>query len=128
MSEPRAVPRGAGPAAVLAPVITVEGSTVEATFPYQGLTRRVLASNETLMLVEHRMEGGAVFPRHSHPHEQLAYLVSGHIRVFCGDEPAFEARSGDSFVVRGGIEHEVHAIESSVALDVFTPAREDYLA
>ena len=44
----------------------------------------------------------------------------------CGDY-TFEGRAGDSFVVRGGIEHQVWAIEESVALDIFTPVREDYL-
>ena len=93
---------------------------------YENLTRRVLAHNDKLMLVEHTMEEGSVFPRHSHPHEQLAYLVSGHIRVQAGDQ-TFEARSGDSFVLRGGVEHQVTALQRSVALDIFTPVREDYL-
>lgn len=67
-----------------------------------------------------------MFPRHSHPHNQLAYLVSGHIRVSAGDE-SFEAHAGDSFVLHGGVEHQVWALEESVALDIFTPLREDYL-
>jgi quercetin dioxygenase-like cupin family protein len=93
---------------------------------YANLSRRILAFNEQIMLVEHTMEAGSIFPRHSHPHTQLAYLVSGHIRVYCGDT-SFEAQAGDSFVVTGGVEHEVHALTRSVALDVFTPYREDYL-
>ncbi|MEV5885333.1 cupin domain-containing protein [Streptomyces sp. NPDC052020] len=106
-------------------VVTVKGEEVKGREAFPNLTRRVLAHNDKLMLVEHVMEKGSVFPLHSHPHEQLAYLVSGHIRVRAGDEE-FEAVGGDSFVVRGGVEHQVHAIERSVALDVFTPFREDY--
>jgi len=100
------------------------------SFPaFENLTRRVLATNGKLMLTEHTMAQGSVFPRHSHPHEQLAYLVSGHIRVQVGGEDGqiFEAKGGDSFVLKGGIEHQVWAIEESVALDIFTPMREDYL-
>lgn len=100
------------------------------SFPaFENLTRRVLASNDKLMLTEHTMEQGSVFPRHSHPHEQLAYLVSGHIRVQVGGEggQVFEARAGDSFVLKGDVEHQVWAIERSIALDIFTPMREDYL-
>lgn len=107
-------------------LVIVRSSDVKSINAYEGLTRKVMAFNNRLMLTEHVMESGAVFPRHSHPHEQLAYLVSGHIRVRCGDE-VFEARAGDSFVLRGGIEHEVHALERSVALDIFTPYREDYV-
>ncbi|APU14129.1 cupin domain-containing protein [Actinoalloteichus fjordicus] len=107
-------------------VVIVPAATVDGADAYPGLLRRVLAYNDRLMLVEHVMEKGSVFPRHSHPHEQLAYLVSGRVRVQAGDE-TFEAGPGDSFVVRGGIEHQVWALERSVALDVFTPHREDYV-
>ncbi len=103
-----------------------DGSKVKWFHAFENLQRKVHAYNDKLMLTEHHMAKGSVFPRHSHPHEQLAYLVSGHIKVVCGDY-TFEGRAGDSFVVRGGIEHQVWAIEESVALDIFTPVREDYL-
>jgi quercetin dioxygenase-like cupin family protein len=107
-------------------IVVVRGRDVEPVLAFANLHRRVLAFNDALMLAEHVMGEGAVFPRHSHPHQQLAYLVSGRIRVFCGGE-TFEATAGDSFVLRGGVEHEVHALERSVALDIFTPYREDYV-
>jgi quercetin dioxygenase-like cupin family protein len=103
-----------------------DGSKVKWFHAFENLQRKVHAFNDKLMLTEHHMAKGSVFPRHSHPHEQLAYLVSGHIRICCGDY-TFEGRAGDSFVVRGGIEHQVWALEESVALDIFTPVREDYL-
>jgi 2-dehydro-3-deoxygluconokinase len=34
---------------------------------------------------------------------------------------------GDTFVVRGGVEHGASALEESLVIDVFTPCREDYL-
>lgn len=104
----------------------VRNGDAEVTNPYPGLDREVLAHNERLMLTRHTMRGGSIFPRHHHPHEQLAFIVSGKIRVFCGDE-TFEAGAGDSFVVPGEVEHEVHALEDTIVLDVFTPVREDYL-
>jgi len=94
--------------------------------PEPKLERRILANNEKLMLVEHHMERGWAGARHSHPHDQAVYVIAGHLRFLCGDE-AFEARAGDSFVVRGGIEHQAWALETSHVLDVFTPTREDYL-
>ena len=94
--------------------------------PEPGLTRRIGASNGKLMLAEHQMKKGWVGERHSHPHEQLVYVVSGHIRATVGSD-TFEAHAGDSFVVAGGIEHEAAALADSIVVDVFTPAREDYL-
>lgn len=105
-------------------VVRAEDALGAEAFP--GLSRRVLAYNANLMAVEHVMAAGSVFPRHNHPEDQLAYLVHGHIRVRCGDEE-FEAHAGDSFVVRGGVDHQVVAVEESVALDIFNGTRADFL-
>lgn len=94
--------------------------------PEPGLTRRVGAYNDKLFVAEHRMAKGWKGAAHSHPHEQAAYVVSGHIRVRVGEE-RFELRGGGSFVVAGGVEHEAEAIEDSIVVDVFTPMRQDYL-
>lgn len=96
--------------------------------PEPGLTRRVLASSPALMLVEHHMEPGWVGTLHHHPHEQLVYVVSGRLSVRCGSAEPFEVTAGGSFVVRGGVEHQASTNEHSHVLDIFTPAREDYLA
>ncbi len=93
--------------------------------PEHGLTRQVLAWNEKLMLVRHLMEPGWKGARHSHPHEQLVYIVRGHLRFTSGNS-TFEAVTGDSFIVPGGVEHEASALEDSEVLDVFTPSRADY--
>jgi unsaturated pyranuronate lyase len=93
--------------------------------PEEGLERQVLAYTEKLMLVRHVMQKGWVGARHSHPHEQLVYVIRGHIR-FSGGGRTFDARRGDSFVAPGGVEHEASAVEESEVLDVFTPYREDY--
>jgi len=95
--------------------------------PEAKLSRSILAHNERLMLVEHRMEHDWVGARHSHPHDQAVYVLSGKLHFICG-ERTFEASTGDSFVVRGGVEHQAWALEASVVLDVFTPTREDYLS
>jgi quercetin dioxygenase-like cupin family protein len=106
-------------------VVTLAGEARHSA-PEPGLTRLIGAYNEKLFLAEHRMEKGWIGARHSHPHDQAVYVVSGRLRVTCGDSP-FEIGAGDSFVVRGGIEHQAAALETSVVIDVFTPFRDDYL-
>lgn len=93
--------------------------------PEPGLTRRVGAYNDHLLLAEHRMKKGWVGSRHSHPHEQVVYVILGRLRVTV-DASTFEAGPGDSFVVNGGVEHQAEALEDAVVIDVFTPCREDY--
>ena len=94
--------------------------------PEPGLVRRVGAYNEKLFLAEHRMQKGWVGVRHQHPHDQVVFVVTGQLSVTIGNE-AFVVNAGDSFVVRGGIEHQATALADAVVLDVFTPCREDYL-
>ena len=100
-----------------------EGKTAE---PEAGLKRRVLAYNEKLFLAEHEMVKGWVGMVHSHPHDQIVYVVHGHLMVSCQGK-TLEIRTGDTFVVRGGVEHGASALEDSLVVDVFTPYREDYL-
>jgi quercetin dioxygenase-like cupin family protein len=106
-------------------LVRVPALDAEFTSPEPGLLRRVLAHNERMMLVEHRMEDTWVGARHSHPHDQMVYVLKGRLWFSCGQEE-FEALAGDSFVVRGGVEHSARALEAAVVLDVFTPYREDY--
>lgn len=94
--------------------------------PEPGLIRRILAHNEKMMLVEHRMDGTWVGARHSHPHDQMVYVIKGRLRFCCGSEE-FDAKAGDSFVLRGGVEHSARTLEPAIVLDVFTPCREDYV-
>lgn len=91
-----------------------------------GLRRRILAHNSRLMLVEHHMEASWAGARHSHPHDQMVYVISGRLRFSAGPE-TFEVAAGDSLVIKGGVEHQAWALEPAVVLDVFTPYREDYL-
>jgi quercetin dioxygenase-like cupin family protein len=106
-------------------VVVTPAREARQSAPEPGLTRLIGAYNEKLFLAEHRMEKGWIGARHSHPHDQVVYVVSGRLRVTCGDSP-FEIGAGDSFVVRGGIEHQAAALEPSVVIDVFTPMRDDY--
>jgi quercetin dioxygenase-like cupin family protein len=106
-------------------VVVMPETSASASTPEPGLRRRIMAFNDKLMLAEHVMEKGWKGARHSHPHEQLVYVISGHIKVSAGDK-SFECRAGDSFVVPGGMEHEAAAVERSVVLDVFAPSREEY--
>jgi quercetin dioxygenase-like cupin family protein len=90
-----------------------------------GIFRRTLNEGEHTMLCELRMARGSVVPAHTHPHEQIGYLVSGRFRFRLGDS-WLELAPGDSWCVPANVEHEVLVVEESVAIDVFSPPREEY--
>ncbi len=91
-----------------------------------GTTRRILAWDEKLMLVEVSFEKGAEGALHSHPHEQSSYVISGKFRYTVEGEST-ELNPGDSIVVPGGLAHGTVCLEAGALLDTFTPCREDFL-
>ena len=91
-----------------------------------GIERKTLVHGDKTLMTEFRMRKGAVLPRHSHPHEQTGYLVKGRIRLSIGTEE-HEAQVGDSWCIPGGVEHGADILEDSVAIEVFSPVRDDYL-
>jgi len=104
--------------------VSASNDTVMTT-PEPGLRRQVMSWSKDLMLVRHKMEKGWVGTKHAHPHEQMVYVISGHL-VFEYPGGKFEFRTGESFIVPGNVEHQASALEDSEVLDIFTPYREDY--
>ncbi len=78
------------------------------------------------LMAEFRLQAGADLPVHRHPHEQTGYLVSGRIDLTIGDR-TYAVRPGGSWCIPGEEDHGAYAHEDSVAVEVFTPVREDYL-
>jgi quercetin dioxygenase-like cupin family protein len=91
-----------------------------------GIDRKTLCHGERTLLVEFHLQAGSTLPLHSHPHEQTGYLVSGRMRLRLG-ETNHDVRPGDSWCIAGGVVHGATIVEDSVAVEVFSPVREDYL-
>jgi quercetin dioxygenase-like cupin family protein len=92
----------------------------------EGIQLKTLVHGEKTLLAEFRLSKGCNLPKHSHPHEQTGYLVSGQLRLSIGRE-TFEVGPGDSWCIPGDIEHGAEVLEDTVAVEVFSPVREDYL-
>ncbi|WP_069962146.1 cupin domain-containing protein [Lacunisphaera limnophila] len=94
--------------------------------PFTGVRFKTLVHGQHTLFAEFRLARGHPLPRHAHPHEQTGYLVSGHLRLTIGTD-TFDVRPGDSWCIPGNVEHEAAILEDSVAIEVFSPVREDYL-
>ncbi|MDY0290120.1 MAG: cupin domain-containing protein [Sphaerochaeta sp.] len=92
----------------------------------QGVKRRVLVHNEDLMMVEVHFEKGSVGALHSHPHQQMSYILSGSFE-FENDGETRSLGQGDSVLLASGVEHGVLCTEEGTVLDIFTPERKDFL-
>ena len=92
----------------------------------KGVNRKVLVHNEDLMMVEVSFEKGAVAALHSHPHQQMSYILSG-VFAFENDDETRILGQGDSVLLASGARHGVLCTEEGMVLDVFTPERKDFL-
>ena len=91
-----------------------------------GVSRRVLAHTEQLMVVEVHFEEGGVGSVHTHPHCQNTYVLSGRFRFTIDGEPV-EVGPGDTLAFPSGVPHGTVCLEKGVLLDMFAPMREDFL-
>jgi len=91
-----------------------------------GVRMRTLCYGSITLMTEFRLLRGHDLPIHAHPQEQTGYLVGGHIALTIGDE-AYDVLPGDSWCIAGGVEHGAQVLQDSVAVEVFSPVREDYL-
>ena len=91
-----------------------------------GIKLKTLVYGDKTLLTEFHLEKDSQLPSHAHPQEQTGYLITGRIRLFIGDE-IFEVEPGDSWCVPGNVEHRAEILADSVAIEVFSPVREDYL-
>lgn len=94
--------------------------------PIEGIEQKTLVHGDKTLMTEFRLKKDSVLPRHSHPHEQTGYLVSGKIRLQIADQ-SFDCGPGDSWCVAGDTEHGADIIEDAVAIEVFSPVRQEYL-
>jgi quercetin dioxygenase-like cupin family protein len=92
--------------------------------------RKVLAHDHNLMMVEIHFaeptEEADLVP-HSHPHEQMTYVLQGKLKFFI-DDKSHEVQAGDSLYFPSRVMHGCVVLEPDTRLlDVFTPIREDFL-
>ncbi len=101
------------------------------TIPSVALRDRVSAQFVTgtnIMLSFVHLEPGGVVELHQHPHEQCGYMISGSMNLTIGEETR-EIRPGDAYTIPGGVPHAATGgPEGGLALDIFSPVREDYVA
>jgi len=103
----------------------VRWGEVEPVEALPGLDRRTLGCSERLLVAEFRAQPGVEVPRHTHPHDQVGYVVSGEVELAIGDETACCA-PGDCYTIAGGVEHGARFLSQCVVIDCFSPPRQDY--
>jgi len=94
----------------------------------EGVERKAF-SGEGATVSLNRLQPGHEPRPHSHPHEQIVYILAGQIDFHIGEEVR-RLSAGGLLVIPPDVRHwgEVVGDEPVLNLDVFTPRRAEYAA
>jgi|SRR5579872_447912 len=89
------------------------------------LARQVIHS-QAMTIARLSLKKAAFVPEHSHSNEQISFVEVGRLRFVLGGEEQIVI-AGQILRIPPDVPHSVEALEDSVAMDVFSPRREDWI-
>ena len=109
------------------------------TIPQEDLnpkTVRQAIHTERMTIARLLLRQGAVVPMHHHENEQVTMMKSGALKFIFGGSGQGGAEEGKEIIVRAGdvlqippnVPHMVEALEDSMATDLFSGRREDWIS
>lgn len=105
---------------------SIDWSQIDWTPVREGVRRKAFSGAGATVALHELLPGHEPKP-HSHPNEQIAYIMSGTIRFVVGGQEHLLGPGG-LLVIPPNVEHwgEVVGDEPVMNLDVFTPRRPEY--
>lgn len=93
----------------------------------KGIERKTFGSDSVTMAL-HRLQPGHELLPHAHSNEQIVYILEGNVK-FHIDKAVLELGPGGLAVIPPNVVHfvEVTGDKPAINLDIFTPARPEYL-
>jgi quercetin dioxygenase-like cupin family protein len=88
------------------------------------LRQYVVGTN--VMLARIFLKKGSLVPLHSHPNEQLSYVLEGVLRFWMDDQEVI-VKAGEVLLIPGNVRHKVEALQDALSLDIFDPPRADWI-
>lgn len=71
------------------------------------------------------LDAGTDVPMHTHPHDQVTYVIEGRFEFTVGGETTI-LEPGTVALIPGGTTHGGKTLSACRVIDVFAPARADY--
>ena len=91
------------------------------------LLQRQFVTGDQSMFARILLKKGCVVPRHSHPNEQITFIIEGALRFDFDDGTTHTVHAGEVLVIPGGVPHSANAVVDCIDFDVFTPPRQDWI-
>jgi quercetin dioxygenase-like cupin family protein len=90
-----------------------------------AVSRRYITA-ERVTIARFELKRGGIVPLHAHDNEQVSFILDGALR-FKIDGREIVVRGGELIQIPGNVPHEVEVLEDTLALDVFSPVRRDWI-
>jgi quercetin dioxygenase-like cupin family protein len=89
------------------------------------LARQVI-HGENITVARLFLRAGCSVPEHSHHNEQISMIEQGTVKFVIGGVEQL-AKAGQVMRIPPHVPHSAQALEDSVAVDLFSPIREDWI-
>jgi quercetin dioxygenase-like cupin family protein len=90
-----------------------------------GIHRQAVTLDDVMMTF-FSFEPGSVVPEHSHPHQQITYVIEGAAEFHLGGEVRI-LRTGEGACCPPNVPHKMVVLdEPTTAVDAWYPPREEY--
>jgi quercetin dioxygenase-like cupin family protein len=106
--------------------VFIENSAIAWEPVAPGMKRKIMAYDESLMVVKVEFEKGGIGTVHQHYHTQITHIEKGVFEVEISGEKKVLA-AGDAFFVPPNALHGAVCLEAGVLIDIFSPMREDFV-
>jgi quercetin dioxygenase-like cupin family protein len=106
--------------------VFVENASIEWEQLDENVRRKIMAYNNSLMLVKVEFKSGGVGVVHKHTQTQISHVDSGVFEIEI-DGVKKILKQGDAFFIPSNVLHGAVCLESGVLIDVFSPMREDFI-
>lgn len=92
----------------------------------KGVKRKFI-HGDSAMIARFDLSKGEVVPEHAHHNEQLSYIVSGSLKFVLDGKDEVIVRAGEVLVIPSNVAHSAETLEDCIAIDVFSPPRQDWI-
>ena len=87
---------------------------------------RKFFSGQNITLAQLFLKKGCIVPEHRHLSEQISFIVTGRLHFTLEGREVIRT-SNQLICIPSHVPHSVEAIEDTLAYDIFSPIREDWI-
>src|SRR5690348_189041 len=93
------------------------------------LLDRRLITGDRMMIAHVYLKKGCIVPKHSHPNEQITYILEGELKFWIGEDQSeiVHVKAGEVLTIPSNVPHKAEALEDTLDVDIFDPPRQDWI-